>query len=360
MGAAQSSAAGSALPRASALGGSSASSAAPAAGPSYTSSARENEFWLTANVARVLDDAYVAEWHRKNDLYAWMEKERKRAAQSSSSSGSSRSSSSRDSGSSSSSASDHSEFWELVWSYLGPHFSSLQSARLASIVHEIGAQCEGAAPGKSMAVKREAFVRRIHLAIEGQRQAMLKQKAQQAALMAPPSSTMATSPKALLAPLHRVITPEQQLEEVKKLPLSLQLSVRLLLSMLAQLKPDAAQSVDASAQAACSSLLLHQLLPLLDELAPVFITGLESASKLGLMEALEEFLVRAFKSRCCNGCFHCAGARFVLVIVLAVPPGAGHLIVAGARFVPRPPERVAARAASTFDFTRSRCFFQSS
>src|SRR5689334_13703661 len=60
----------------------------------YSATARENDYWLTANVAKLLDDNYVNEWHKKNDLFVWLEKERHKKSSSSSSSSASASSAS--------------------------------------------------------------------------------------------------------------------------------------------------------------------------------------------------------------------------------------------------------------------------
>ena len=276
----------------------SSSSSAPASA-AYTSTARENDHWLTASASRVLDDAYVSEWHRKNDLFAWSEKERRRA---NAAAAAASSSNARGSGDSSSGKDESSELYEKVYAFLGPHFVGLQSQRLAAIVHEIAAQCEAAA-GKSMSSKREAFIRRIHLALEAHRQLQAKNKI----TSAPTSSNstavvVATSNGSKAAtPLNRGMTPQQE-EELKKLPLSQQLSIRWLLSVLQAVKPSLisssdSQPVDAAAQAACTALLLQQLLPLLEELIPLFTaSGMDgSAKQLGVMEEVEEFLARAFR-----------------------------------------------------------------
>jgi hypothetical protein len=35
---------------------------------SYSSAPREDESWRTVSLARFNDDAYVTEWHKRNDL----------------------------------------------------------------------------------------------------------------------------------------------------------------------------------------------------------------------------------------------------------------------------------------------------
>ena len=275
----------------------------------FVSTPREHDHWLAASAWRVLDDAYVSEWHRKNDFAVWAEKQKKQQQHSAknTAAGSNATGGGRD---------EPSDFFEQVYAFLGPHYSGLQTHRLQAIVHEIAAACEAATSGKSMAFKREAFVRRIHLALEAHRNAQAA-KAKSAATAAAaaaaaasasasasastavattatPSTAVVVAPPNPLAPLYPVITPAEQEEELKDLPLSQQLSVRWLLSMLHALRPDAAFALDPASQAACTTLFLHQLLPLLDELSPIFSGGMEE-SKLGIMEEVEMFLARAFK-----------------------------------------------------------------
>lgn len=284
-------------------GSSDKSSALGSSSTPFVSTPREHEHWLAASAWRVLDDAYVSEYHRKNDLWTWMEKQKKQNSKSANSSSGSSASSGRD---------EPSDFFEQVYAFLGPHYSGLQTHRLQAIVHEIAQACEAATSGKSMAFKREAFVRRIHLALEAHRnaqQAKAKSAATAAAAAAASASasastTVATTGSAStavvaatpnpLAALYPVITPAEQEEELKDLPLSQQLSVRWLLKMLHALRPDAVPALDPAAQASCTALLLQQLLPLLDELSPIFSGGMEEC-KLGIMEEVEAFLARAFK-----------------------------------------------------------------
>lgn len=253
------------------------------------SSAREHAHWLHgARVDRLLDDAFVSEWHKKNDLAAHHDKERKRH-QRQATGGTSNTLTTDAAGTLHSSSArrsdDHSEVYEQLYSYLGPNFAHLQSSRLAAIVHEVDAACESAA-AKSSISKREWFVRRIHAAIDAQRQANAKRtdEARDAARDTHQADSTTTAS-------DTTVTTAQQEEELKKLPLPQQLSIRWLLSMLHTLRRDDAATADPS----LVTFFLTHLLPLLDDLLPLLAS--DERGHLGALEAIEQFLTHIFKDQ---------------------------------------------------------------
>jgi alpha-tubulin suppressor-like RCC1 family protein len=293
-------------------GGSPAPSGSAVVAP-FTASARENEEWSRIDVARILDDAYVTDAHKRNDLVPYLDKRRALLHSAATTSAAS----SAGSGASAPRSDSHS--YESIHAYLGPHFTALQSHRFAAIVGEIDQQCSETASSRTaqMPAKREALIRRIHAALEARAQAAYTAGA------ATPSSalgTVAALPEyrqRIASHLSPIVTAQQQLDEIGEYSLSQQLSIRWLLSMLAALDSKATDAEPASSSAvtlaassvsestattvsrapldpALTSFFLAQLLPLLDELTPMLVTESERSVN-GVTDAIESFLLRVFR-----------------------------------------------------------------
>lgn len=303
-------------------GTSSAYASAGVPSKSFHPSSRENELWLTARLDRLLDDGYIHDWAKRNDLATFIQQieKHKKATAASAPGAAAMDNTSAGSSSSSSKISpppreDHSEVYEHIYSFLGPQFQAIQSHRLTAIVSEVFASAE-AATVRSTTNKRELFIRRIHIAIEHER---LRQMKKSGGTSISTGMTVA-NPKEIFESLHKSLTPTQHQDELKNLPLTQQLAIRWIIGMVQQLsgnedeqekkeeeKKNASEStstalVPSSSSSSLSSFgelsafipfFLHQLLPILDELAPALAT--DDGGKLGIMEVVNSFLMRVFR-----------------------------------------------------------------
>jgi hypothetical protein len=240
---------------------------------SYSSNPREDESWRMVSLSRFNDDGYVSEWHKRNDLATFLEKEEKKQA------------TGRD-------EDRHAD--NLVTKaaiFTGPTLQTNKAIRRC-LLKRIGAASEGDGQPDDMSFstfstrvsktrlqKQQQTARRRSLhALEAIRRALLQRthvaiQRQRVTLASEDAQLVQASPFKPMAPPTKLTVAEQ-------------LGLRLAMGLL-----DSAGAV--TAEPLQTQVVLKTLLPLLDELTQAIEPSLESTES-GVLERIGDFLAHVF------------------------------------------------------------------